>query len=168
MATKDGKWDQSPVWRDHVARAKRLGLNCETKKAVETCFTSPDLCQIEDQESLCRYATKNGKWDESSVYAKHVARAKSMGLDCGVGEMSGVKNSKSSFSNQPNEIIGAVKSGIKRLLQLGIVTSQEQSKLEEIIKTMPLAEFSRIQATCESAFTEIQPQKCDEALRSLM
>ena len=168
MATKDGKWDQSPLWQNHVSRAKSLNLNCETKKATETCFTSPTLCEIQDQELLCRYATKNGKWEDSNTFSQHVVRAKSLGLDCGVGRTADVKGSANSSVKQLNEIKGAVKSGLKRLTQLGIVSVGQRTKLEIKIKEMSLSGFSRLKTICESAFTEIQPQKCDEELKSLI
>ena len=134
-------------------------------ESVQSCYNNPSLCNTTD---LCMKATVNKQWDKRSEYLPYVREAHRQGLNCNVGETPGVQNSKSSFSNQPNEIIGAVKSGIKRLLQLGIISSREQSKLEETIKIMPLAEFSKLQTTCASAFTEIQPQKCDEVLKSLM
>lgn len=133
--------------------------------AIQNCYNNPSLCNPKD---LCMKATVNKQWEKRSKYLPYVREARRQGLNCNVEKTSVTKNSTSSLSHQPNEINGAVKSGLKRLSQLGIISSDEHSKLEAAIKKMSPAKFANLQTTCASAFTEIQPQKCDEALKSLI
>ena len=80
-------WDDSAA--EHVALAKEYGLSCDV--VVEAAaIVKTEICSLtnksacNDEQKLCRMATKLGVWDTRSGFIQYVKEAKKRGLSCGV------------------------------------------------------------------------------------
>ena len=71
------RWSPDDYYSDHVAEAKKRGLNC----GINLQF--PSL----GEATLCLRAVMNGSWDLRPQWVDYSSEAKRRGLSCGVGEV---------------------------------------------------------------------------------
>jgi hypothetical protein len=135
--------------------------------AINRCLSNPEHC--EDQWLCVRGTTqKDGKfiWDKRKTFKKYAKEAQRRGLSCGIVKAKANKVEPPKTIQRSN--LGKIlSSGLNRIRNLNIISQNQMEQITDIIKKMPQSKYDQLSRLCEIAYEELEPQQCDQRLKSL-
>lgn len=158
-------WDDLPMYEKYASEAKRRGLTCgvaassQPSNKTSSCNADPRLC---DEKKLCELATRNGKWETLPGYIPHVNEAKRRNLSCNI--TSDVRP----LIQQRSALDEVFEFALDRLNNLGGVSAAGIVSITDVLKRMSKRDYDTLKRTCETAYNDIEPDKCEDRLRALI